>query len=85
MNEVIFDESAVETENSADTRSRTRNQRPLSEGRFSLSSIRCLTQLTLTPLGMRAEADRRAKDAESMLTSPSSTGVVRRLGWKRIL
>ncbi len=51
MNEVSFDESAVETENSADTRSRTRNQRPLSAGRFSLSSIRCLIQLTFTPLG----------------------------------
>lgn len=60
MNEVSFDESAVETENSADTRSWTRNQRPLSAGRFSLSSIRCLIQLTFTPLGMRAEADWRA-------------------------
>ena len=57
MNEVSFDETAVETENSADTRSRTRNQRPLSAGRFSLSSIRYLIQLTFTPLGMRAEAE----------------------------
>ena len=36
-------------------------------------------------LGMRAEADCRAYDAESILTSPSSTGVASRLGWKRIL
>ncbi len=60
MNDVSFDESAVETENSADTRSRLRNQRPPSVRRFSFSSIRCLIQLTLTPLGMRADADCRA-------------------------
>ena len=85
MNEVSFEESAVVTENSADTRSRLRNHVLSRTMRFSFSSRRCLIQFTLTPLGMRAEADCRAYDAESMFTSPSSTGEVSRLGWNRIL
>ena len=85
MNEVSFDESPVAIEKSAETRSRWRNHVLSATMRLSFSSRRCLIQFTLTPLGMRAEADCRAYDAESILTSPSSTGVASRLGWKRIL
>lgn len=60
MNETMRAESPVAIENSADARSRPRNQRLSPTGRFSHSSTRCLIQLTFTPRGMRAAAERRA-------------------------